>query len=98
MEEFFQQGEMEEQLGLPVSPFMDRAKTDIGKCQAGFISILIKPFFEEWIAFLGTECSQIVTNIEDNIKTWSEQGEGALGQRADKLHDCKAHSVRPRRQ
>lgn len=26
---------------------MDRQKTDIGQCQAGFISILIKPFFDE---------------------------------------------------
>jgi len=86
MEEFFQQGENEAQLGLPVSPFMDRARTDIGKCQAGFISILIKPFFEEWVHFLGDKCSQIAKNVDDNIAKWSEQGEGALGDRAGELH------------
>jgi len=92
MEEFFQQGENEAQLGLPVSPFMDRAKTDIGKCQAGFISILIKPFFEEWVNFLGEENGKILNNILANIKTWSEQGEGALGDRATKLHTPPARN------
>ena len=87
MEEFFQQGEKEAERGLPVSPFMAREKTDIGKCQAGFISILIKPFFEEWIAFLGADCKHIVENIDANIKTWQEQGEAALGPRAAKLHE-----------
>ena len=87
MEEFFQQGEKEASLGLPVSPFMDRKKTDIGQCQAGFISILIKPFFDEWTQFLGDSCRHIFTNVEDNIKRWQEEGEGALGDRAKQLHD-----------
>merc|ERR1719453_2348683 len=78
MEEFFQQGENESQLGLPVSPFMDRAKTDIGKCQAGFISILIKPFFEEWVSFLGESNRHITKNVDSNIQTWQQQGEAAL--------------------
>jgi len=86
MEEFFQQGEKEAQLGLPVSPFMDRTKTDIGKCQAGFISILIKPFFEEWTLFLGESNRVLLDNVLGNIKTWSEQGEAALGDRAQTLH------------
>lgn len=86
MEEFFRQGDREAELGLPVSPFMDRAKTDIGKCQAGFITILIKPFFEEWVSFLGSDNSHIFTNVESNIKTWAEQGaEVALGERAEAL-------------
>ena len=85
MEEFFQQGEEEARLGLPVSPFMDRQKTDIGQCQAGFISILIKPFFDEWTLFLGDSNRHIFENIESNIKTWKEQGEGALGERAAAL-------------
>ena len=85
MEEFFQQGEEEARMGLPVSPFMDRAKTDIGQCQAGFISILIKPFFDEWTQFLGESASHIFANIESNIKVWKEQGEAALGERAAEL-------------
>jgi len=89
MEEFFLQGEQEKKLSLPVSPFMDRDKTDIGKCQAGFITILIKPFFEEWCNFLGPDCKGIFTNVEENIKTWAEQAEAALGERAEKIHKCQ---------
>ena len=37
MDEFFRQGDTEMGRGLPVSPFMDRSKTDIAKCQIGFI-------------------------------------------------------------
>ena len=37
MDEFFRQGDTEMERGLPVSPFMDRSKTDIAKCQIGFI-------------------------------------------------------------
>ena len=81
MEEFFLQGEKEAELGLPVSPFMDRKKTDIGQCQSGFISILIKPFFDEFTQFLGESNRHIFDNIESNIKTWQEQGEDALGDR-----------------
>ena len=87
MEEFFQQGEKEQELGLPVSPFMDRKKTDIGKCQSGFISILIKPFFDEWTQFLGESNRHIFQNVEKNIATWTEQGESALG---DRVHALKA--------
>ena len=87
MEEFFQQGEKEAELGLPVSPFMDRRKTDIGQCQAGFISILIKPFFDEFTQFLGDSNRHIFANVESNIRTWTEQGEGALG---DRLASLKA--------
>ena len=86
MEEFFRQGEREAELGMPVSAFMDRQKTDIAKCQHGFISILIKPFFDEWCSFLGNEHRQIFVNVEDNIKIWAERGEEALGERSQQLH------------
>jgi len=86
MEEFFQQGEEEARVGLPVSPFMDRSKTDIASCQSGFISILIKPFFDEWTQFLGDDQRHIFSNIEDNIKKWTEGGEAALEQA---LNDAK---------
>ena len=37
MDEFFRQGDTEASRGMAVSPFMDREKTDIAKCQVGFI-------------------------------------------------------------
>lgn len=42
MEEFYQQGDNERQLDLPISPFMDRLKPSKAKCQVGFIDFLTK--------------------------------------------------------
>jgi len=87
MEEFFQQGEQETEEGLTVSAFMDRATTNIAKCQVGFINFLIKPFFEEWTNFLGDECVKtLFSNVESNVAVWEKEGEEALG---DKLAALK---------
>ena len=82
MTEFFRQGDMEMDRGLPASPFMDRAKTNIAQCQVGFINILIKPFYEEWCQWLGgTTEHDCVENIKANIKMWEDNGEEVLGDR-----------------
>ena len=82
MTEFFRQGDMEMDRGLAASPFMDRAKTNIAQCQVGFINILIKPFYEEWCAWLGGTSEQdCVENIVKNIAMWQDNGEEVLGDR-----------------
>lgn len=85
MDEFFRQGDSEAGQGLPVSPFMDREKTNMAQCQIGFINILIKPFFEEWCSFLGHGCEKLVENIASNISKWETDGEEALGERGKKI-------------
>jgi len=45
LQEFFKQGDFEKEAGVPVSMFMDRATTNIAKCQIGFIDIIVLPFF-----------------------------------------------------
>ena len=67
----------ETDLGMPISPFMDRSKTNIAQCQVGFINILIKPFFEEWAHFLGDGANHLVDNIVANIARWEADGESA---------------------
>nr|CAB3264737.1 cGMP-inhibited 3',5'-cyclic phosphodiesterase A [Phallusia mammillata] len=42
-EEFFIQGDKERELGVPVSPFMDRNKPQVAELQRTFINNLIKP-------------------------------------------------------
>ncbi|XP_072165724.1 cGMP-inhibited 3',5'-cyclic phosphodiesterase 3A-like [Diadema setosum] len=42
-EEFYEQGDEERQLGLPVSPYMDRAAPQLAKLQEGFINHLVAP-------------------------------------------------------
>ena len=50
-EEFFMQGDMEKDLGIPVSTFYDRDKPTVAKCQVGFITFIICPLFEAWREF-----------------------------------------------
>ncbi|XP_063970176.1 uncharacterized protein LOC129283067 [Lytechinus pictus] len=42
-EEFYEQGDDERQLGLPVSPYMDRNAPQLAKLQEGFINHLVAP-------------------------------------------------------
>ncbi|XP_060945007.1 dual specificity calcium/calmodulin-dependent 3',5'-cyclic nucleotide phosphodiesterase 1A-like [Limanda limanda] len=45
MEEFFQQGDKEVDLGLPFSPLCDRKATMIAQSQIGFIDFIVDPTF-----------------------------------------------------
>jgi hypothetical protein len=45
IQEFYEQGDLEKQLGLPVSMYCDRETTDIGKSQSGFIKNIVFPLF-----------------------------------------------------
>ena len=42
MEEFWQQGDKESEMGAPMSMFMDRDTPQVPKCQCGFISFLVR--------------------------------------------------------
>ena len=42
-EEFYEQGDEEAHLGLPISPFMDRSKPQLPKLQESFINHLVAP-------------------------------------------------------
>lgn len=52
VEEFFVQGELEKQLGLPVSPFMDRDTIVLKKMQVGFADFIVAPLFSMWAQIL----------------------------------------------
>ena len=54
-EEFFNQGDEEKKLGLPVSMNFDRETTEIAKSQAGFLQNLVIPLWESANAYLNSE-------------------------------------------
>ena len=45
VQEFYDQGDLEKKLGLPVSMYCDRETTEIGKSQSGFIKNIVFPLF-----------------------------------------------------
>ena len=78
MEEFFQQGDREMELGLSVSPFMDRSKVPLAativNCQIGFINVLVRPLLCEWAVFLGDSAERdIVNTLGENVAALEKQ-------------------------
>lgn len=67
-EEFFDQGDREKVVGLPVSMLCDREKIDINKSQIGFINFVVKPSFE-CLGNLLPEIIEYRINMNDNLKT-----------------------------
>lgn len=73
-EEFFSQGDMEAEKGLPVSFLCDRHTTKVNKSQVGFIQFMITPFFSSFCSFLkskGNNASDVlIQNMNSNKKEW----------------------------
>ena len=65
--EFFHQGEQERQLGIPVTPFMDRPTASIPKAQLGFLKYLCQPLFNAMAVVIPTlqvACDCMVDNVQ----------------------------------
>ena len=75
-EEFFRQGDIEKEKGLPVSTYCDRETTNIAKSQYGFLKNVCLPLYEVWCNFLRSE--QITKNCLEQLKRnqefWESKG------------------------
>ena len=79
-EEFYQQGDLEKKLGLPVSMYCDRETTDIAKVpptqsQMGFIQNIVLPLFESLNVFLNSPAiaSYCILQLKDNMGYWEKK-------------------------
>uniref|UniRef100_A0A0G4FCE1 Phosphodiesterase n=1 Tax=Chromera velia CCMP2878 TaxID=1169474 RepID=A0A0G4FCE1_9ALVE len=70
MEEFWQQGEKEVALGLPLSlPIFDRKTTNLAKSQIFFINVVWVPFFAQ-IVRCDKGFAVFLSNAEENVRCW----------------------------
>ena len=71
VEEFFQQGDRERQLGLPISPFMDRENPKIPRSQINFIEFICAPVYHS----VGEQLNnmEIYKICQTNLVYWKEQ-------------------------
>ena len=69
--EFFAQGDLEAELNLPVTPFMDRNSAVIPKQQIGFYNFIAKPMFEALDGFI--DMTGPLSNLESMYEHWSSQ-------------------------
>jgi len=69
MEEFFKQGDMEQEMGLDFSPLCDRKNTVVPQSQIGFIDFIVSPTF----AVCGDViCLVLDQNDEQATKPWEK--------------------------
>lgn len=68
-QEFFLQGDLEKEKGLPVSLLCDRATTNINKAMIGFINFVVAPSID-LLVNLVPEISQYSTYIQTNLKKY----------------------------
>lgn len=69
-EEFFQQGDKEKSLQMPVSFLMDRNKPGVSESQIGFFNFVVLPLFRSYLRAFPTT-SPLVSAVEDNFVKWS---------------------------
>lgn len=74
MEEFWSQGDAEDEMGLPISPFMNRAKANLFKEQAGFYQFMIMPLMSVWTEILPVEAMVAMDYTKRNWETWQKKG------------------------
>ncbi|XP_075732833.1 dual specificity calcium/calmodulin-dependent 3',5'-cyclic nucleotide phosphodiesterase 1C isoform X1 [Rhipicephalus microplus] len=87
MEEFFQQGDKEHELGLPYSPLCDRNTTLIAESQIGFIDFILNPTMDVCGDLLEKILQVAQRTTEDSI---SEEGSENKGTEALSEDDAKA--------
>jgi len=74
MREFWQQGDRERKLGIPISAFMDRKQPAVAQCQIGFINVLVKPLLVEWRKLLGDCAQPAIDGLEASLVLWQNEG------------------------
>ncbi|GAB5363072.1 hypothetical protein AAMO2058_000852200 [Amorphochlora amoebiformis] len=87
-EEFFQQGDREAALGLPVSRGMDRkasSSVSIAKGNVGFIRFIVNPLFNLMTTHLDNP--KFGSNIAKNLSYWNAQAAEKANKRATTLPD-----------
>jgi hypothetical protein len=70
-EEFFKQGDQERELGIPISPMMDRSKDCLAAGQDFFLTKMVLPLFDLYSNFLDEDFTDICrSNLHSNNKRW----------------------------
>lgn len=70
--EFFNQGDKERELELPVMPLMDRTRDSAAAGQGFFLTKLVQPLLEPYTYFLTPERGGMLKgNLQDNVTRWA---------------------------
>ena len=73
LDEFFQQGDKEKEMNLPVSPLCDRMTTDRAASQVGFIKHVVTPAFKALAGCIPEIEKVVIPCLKDNYKFWKQE-------------------------
>ena len=73
IEEFFEQGDKEAELGLPISPNCDRNTVKVPHSQVGFVEFVIKPAYELLGTIVTSIEERVVPIIDNNLQYWQNE-------------------------
>jgi 3'5'-cyclic nucleotide phosphodiesterase len=73
LEEFFQQGDKEAELALPISPLCDRRTTSRSQSQTGFINFIVLPAYELLAQLIPQVETIVIPHIRTNLEYWEDQ-------------------------
>ena len=92
-QEFAEQVEKERAAKMDVSAFMDvKGDVELAKLQVGFVSFLIKPFFEK-VAFHIKEFEIALNTCKDNVDRWKLINDGSHHFESDSSSEMKAKVI-----
>jgi len=77
VEEFFNQGDKESEMGIPISLLCDRHTTKMADSQIGFISFVVRESFEVLALAVPEVTERIMPTLERNMKYWTNEKEKA---------------------
>jgi len=74
MKEFFEQGDREKEIGLPISPLCDRVGVCIPKTQMGFIQFFVTPWFDTMSKMVCLNTFDLpMKHLGENLKYWEKK-------------------------
>merc|ERR1711871_1029836 len=76
VKEFYEQGDAERELGLPVSPLCDRKKgKSLAESQIGFISFCVLPMWNAFASYAKDSplIDKCMTNVHLNLEQWKAE-------------------------
>eukprot|EP00727_Mastigamoeba_balamuthi_P010979 m51a1_g6503 hypothetical protein (1410) ;mRNA; f:215860-220370 len=91
--EFFAQGDQERALGLPVSPFMDRATANVPKVQVTFLDLLVRPLLDVLVRAV-PQASPLIDSLRLNRTQWARQTNLTNASICTAARSCSKASVR----
>ena len=81
--EFFHQGDVERDLGLPTSPLCDRGTTVISSAEIGFIKFIMQPTFELVAQLLPAAGEACLQELDRNLDYWRRREDSNARLRAN---------------